>query len=173
MSAAHETDFQCYLHMADASQSLFGDVLTVRKVTVLSTGSLKCWRVSANLADRFWLSERTEEHVLNALFTFVTIRIRNLSTIKNFVREADVFGNSRYVFDLIPPDRCPLCRPFTAERSMGGLLPTWDTHSESSHESPPAARVEPRRRARRKNVPPDERKAAPPETPPPSEKDSE
>lgn len=169
---------QCYLNMADDAQLLFGDTLTIRKVTILSTGSTMCWRISANLADHFWLSETNDEHTFNALFAFVTVRIHNLAAIKNFVRESDVFGNSRYTFDLIPPDRCPLCRPLTAERSMGGLPPSMprlkqlarDARPQSPHESPPSARVEPKRRTRRKRVPPNGRGTPPPETPPPPSK---
>lgn len=91
-----DDESQCFMHMADDLHLLLGDTLIVREVTVLSTGSLMCWRVTANLADQFWLSETNEEHVLNALFAFATARIHNLATMKNFVREADVFGNSRY-----------------------------------------------------------------------------
>lgn len=96
------------MHVADTCRWLYDDVLVIRKVTILSTGSVRCWRITTNLADRSWLTDESDEHVLDALFAFVTARTHNLASIKNFVLEADVFGCSWYVFDFDPPEgvRC-------------------------------------------------------------------
>ncbi|KAH9375170.1 hypothetical protein HPB48_017259 [Haemaphysalis longicornis] len=143
---------ECFIDFADSAELLFSDTLITRKVSALSTGSTRCWRVSATLADRFWLSNTSDEHVLKALFGFLSIRIHNLASIRNFARKTDGFGNSLFVFDLMPPERCPLCRPNFAEREIGGLLPSTTRSKQlarndrplSSKQFPPTARVKTR-----------------------------
>lgn len=120
------------LTMADTAQRLYGDVLAVRAVKAPTTGSKVGWRITASLADRRWLSETDDNHVLLALYKFVHVRSHGMAAICNLVQETDVFGVSSLVLDLIPPARCQLCKIANPELPVGGLLPTGAVEQASS-----------------------------------------
>lgn len=113
-----------FLAFEDSADVLLNDTLVVKAVTVVSTGNTRCWRVSASLADRFWLSETSVEYAINALFPFARIWIKNLATIRNLMLETNIFGQRMFLFDLLPPARCPFCSPPLNRQEIGGLLPT-------------------------------------------------
>lgn len=156
---------KCYTDMASTAQLLYGEFLEVTAVTVLTTGTVSSWRLATSHLRAAWLSQTDDDHVLRAVYSFFYNRTHDLGSIRNLVRETDIFGNTSIVLDVTPPQRCPLCGPGGRE---GGLLPSqpvWDLRQhapakrqvETSHLPQTGAQTKPHRS--RAPAPKAERKA--------------
>lgn len=63
---------KCYTDMASTAQLLYGDILEVTAVTVLTTGTVSSWRLTTSHLRAAWLSQTDDDHVLRAVYSLST-----------------------------------------------------------------------------------------------------